>query len=427
MKQKDSTIEELNRNGLAASKAAKALAGLSSVERTEALHNISDGLESGQKSILAANKEDVEAGRRQGLSDALLDRLLLSPERLQGIASDVRNIAALPDPLGEMIEMRTLPNRLQVGRKRVPLGVIGAIYESRPNITVDIAALCIKSGNGCLLRGGKEAIKSNTVLSEVLRSSLSKANVPRDAVQLIKSTDRKLVDHMLSMKETIDLLIPRGGSDLIKFVADKAAMPVITGGIGVCHIYVDEIADLEKAVPIIQNAKVQRPTVCNAMDTLLIHQKVAPLYLPRIAEALSRDGVELRCDPRALAILEPSSSPTIIPAVPTDWGMEFLSLKAAVRVVDGVNEAVAHIETYGSGHTEAIVTEDYSTGMHFLNEVDAAVVMVNASTRFTDGAQFGLGAEVGISTQKFHARGPMGLRELTSYKWIVLGDGQTRT
>ncbi len=419
--------EELKAQGRAAKTAAKRLAYLSTEIKNKALLNIADALKSRREEILAANEEDLQAGRREGLSEALLDRLLLNPVRLEGMAQDIRNVAALPDPVGEVIDMRTLPNGLQVGRKRVPLGVIGSIYESRPNVTVDISVLCLKSGNACILRGGKEAIHSNTVLAQVVQEAAAQAGVPQDAVQFVRHTDRELVNLMLQMKDTIDLLIPRGGEGLIRFVAEKAAMPVVTGGIGVCHTYVDKRADLDKAAAIIYNAKVQRPTVCNALDTILIHSEVAPSYLPVIAKGLSKAGVELHCDRRSMSILKPVPGLTLLPAVKKDWGKEFLSLKAAVKVVDSLDEAIEHIESYGSGHTEAIITEDYTAANRFLNEVDAAVVMVNASTRFTDGSQFGLGAEVGISTQKFHARGPMGLRELTSYKWIVLGNGQVRT
>ncbi len=419
-------ITELQAKGLAAKEASLRLAHLSTEIKNRALLNIAKALKSQEEEILAANERDLGAGRKSGLSEALLDRLLLNPSRLEGMASDVRSVAALPDPVGEIFDMRTLPNGLQVGKKRVPLGVIGAIYESRPNVTVDIAVLCLKSGNACILRGGSEAIHSNIALAQLVQGAVAKAGVPKGAVQFVESTDRQMVNRMLEMKDTIDFLIPRGGSELIRFVAERATMPVVTGGIGVCHIYLDERADLQKAIPIIHNAKVQRPTVCNALDTILVHRKVAAEYLPPIAERLATDAVELRCDPEALDILKKRRSLKPVPASPDDWGREFLSLKTAIKVVGSLDEALEHIQRYGSGHTEAIVTEDYSAGMRFLNEVDAAVVMVNASTRFTDGAQFGLGAEVGISTQKFHARGPMGLQELTSYKWIVLGNGQIR-
>jgi len=357
----------------------------------------------------------------------MLDRLALSPDRLESIARDVLVVAALPDPVGEVFDMRTLPNGLQVGKKRVPLGVIGAIYESRPNVTVDISALCLKSGNAIILRGGREAIHSNTVLSRLVQDASARAGMPDGAVQFVESPDRGLVNHLLKMGDTIDLIVPRGGAGLIRFVSENAVMPVISGGVGVCHTYVDKSADLAKAVAIAFNAKVQRPTVCNALDTLLVHADIAGGYLPLVAGEWAKAGVEMHCDSRALAILKANPSLNVVPASGEDWGREFLSLVAAVRVVDSLDEALAHIERYGSGHSEAIVTEEYQSAMRFVNEVDAACVYVNASTRFTDGGQFGLGAEVGISTQKLHARGPMGLRELTTYKWIIFGSGQVRS
>ncbi len=356
----------------------------------------------------------------------MLDRLMLSPGRLEAISQDVKTVAALPDPVGEVIEMRTLPNGLQIGKKRVPLGVVGAIYESRPNVTIDISSLCLKSGNAIILRGGKEAINSNTALARIAQEACYQAGVPQGAIQFIDSTERTLVSHMLQMKGVIDLVIPRGGPGLIKLISENAAMPVITGGVGVCHTYVDKSADLNKAVAIAYNAKVQRPTVCNALDCLLVHSKVAQAYLPSVAREWAKAGVEMHCDERAISILKPVPELRLVPAVDEDWGKEYLSLKAAIKVVNSLDEALEHIEKYGSGHSEAIITEDYSAAMRFLNEVDAACVYANASTRFTDGSQFGLGAEIGISTQKFHARGPMALRELTSYKWIIFGTGQVR-
>jgi len=322
--------------------------------------------------------------------------------------------------------MRTLPNGLQVGRKRVPLGVIGTIYESRPNVTVDISVLCLKSGNAIILRGGKEAIHSNSALARVVQEACREAGVPDGVVQFIDNTDRNLVNHMLKMRDMIDLLVPRGGADLIRFVSETATMPVVAGGIGVCHTYVDRSADVTRAVAIAVNAKVQRPTVCNALDSLLVHAGVAKKFLPLVAVEWAKAGVEMRCDKRALALLENDTALKLVPATEADWGEEFLSLVAAIRVVDSLDEALEHIQRYGSGHSEAIVTEEYQSAMRFLNEVDAACVFANASTRFTDGGQFGLGAEVGISTQKMHARGPLGLKELTSYKWIIFGSGQIR-
>ena len=322
--------------------------------------------------------------------------------------------------------MRTLPNGLQLGKRRVPLGVIGAIYESRPNVTVDISALCLKSGNALILRGGKEAINSNLALARVVREAATRAGVPEGAVQLIENTDRELVGKMLQMRQYIDLMIPRGGAGLIKRVKENAAMAVVAGGIGVCHTYIDRSADIDSAVAIVFNAKVQRPTVCNALDSVLVHADIAQKYLPLMAEKLNEAGVEMHCDERAMAILKSNSALKLKAATGEDWGKEFLALVAAIKVVDSLDEALEHILSYGSGHSEAIVTAEYEAAMRFLNEVDAAAVYVNASTRFTDGSMFGLGAEVGISTQKFHARGPLGVRELTSYKWIIFGSGQIR-
>ena len=419
-------IDELAEKAKTAREAARKLARLSTAVKNAALLNVAEALERRQEDVIEANRKDLQAGRRDGLGEALLDRLLLNSERLESMASDARAVATLPDPVGESFDVRTLPNGLQVGRRRVPLGVIGSIYESRPNVTVDISALCLKSGNAVILRGGREAVHSNGALAKLVRDSIARAGVPEDAVQFIESTDRALVERMLKMREYIDLIIPRGGSELILRVAEEAAMPAITGGIGVCHVYVDRSADLQKAVDIVYNAKVQRPSVCNAMDTLLIHSAIAPSYLPEIAREYAKARVEMRCDRRALSILGPEDSLRLRPYSEGDWDTEYLSLTAAVRVVDSLEEALEHIEDHGSGHTEAIVSEDYSTAMRFLDEVDASAVMVNASTRFNDGAQLGLGAEVAISTNKLHARGPMGLRELTSYKWTVLGTGQIR-
>jgi glutamate-5-semialdehyde dehydrogenase len=427
------TTDELVAKGRAARAASRGLARLSSRVKDRALLNIADALETEQARVLEVNQQDYRAGQGDGLGEAMLDRLLLTPDRLRGIARDVRSVAALPDPVGETLDMTTMPNGLLVGKRRVPLGVVGSIYESRPNVTVDISVLCLKSGNACLLRGGKESLLSNTALVDLIRRSIVDAGMPAEAVQFVDNPDRALVDVMLGMKDYIDLLVPRGGAGLIRFVADHAAMPAVTGGIGVCHTYVDRSADAGKAADIIFNAKVQRPTVCNALDTVLVHSEIAPQCLPRVAGELAAAGVELRCDRRALSVLGPTplakggpQGGKVVPASEEDWGREFLSLTAAVRVVDSLDEALRHIETYGSGHSEAIVTEDYSAALRFLDEVDAAAVFVNASTRFTDGSQFGLGAEVGISTQKFHARGPMGLRELTSYKWVIMGNGQVR-
>ncbi len=422
-----SPVEELEAKGRAAKAASRRMAYLSAEVKDKALHNISNDLLAKQGEILDANQIDYKEAEASGMSAAMLDRLMLSESRLEAIAQDVLAVAALPDSVGEVFDMRTLPNGLQVGKKRVPLGVIGAIYESRPNVTIDISCLCLKSGNAIILRGGKEAIHSNSALAKLVQQAVTRAGVPDGAVQFIDNTDRALVDHLLRMNDIIDLIIPRGGAGLIKFVSESASMPVVSGGIGVCHTYVDRSADVAKAVAIAVNAKVQRPTVCNALDTLLVHAALAERYLPLVAAEWAKAGVEMHCDERALAILKPQPSLKLVPATDEDWGKEFLSLVAAVKVVDSLDEALEHIERFGSGHSEAIVTEEYQAAMRFLNEVDAACVYVNASTRFTDGGQFGLGAEVGISTQKLHARGPLGVRELTTYKWIIFGSGQVRS
>ncbi|MFH1032396.1 MAG: glutamate-5-semialdehyde dehydrogenase [Chloroflexota bacterium] len=422
----DKGIEELEGKGRQAKAASRRLAYLSTDIKNKALVNISNDLLTKKGDILRANEIDLKEAKAAGMDAAMLDRLLLDSKRLEGMARDVLAVAGLPDPVGESFERRTLPNGLRISRKRVPLGVIGVIYESRPNVTIDISVLCLKSGNAVILRGGKEAVHSNSALVKVVQEAANQAGVPEGAVQYIENTDRALINHMLGMNTIIDLLIPRGGAGLIKFAAENASMPVVTGGIGVCHTYVEATADIQKAVAIAYNAKVQRPTVCNALDCLLVHQGIAGEYLPAIATEWTKAGVEMHCDGRALSILRQYPDFKMCPATDEDWGKEFLALVAAVKVVDSLDEALAHIERYGSGHSEAIVTEDRTSAKRFLNEVDAACVYVNASTRFTDGGQFGLGAEVGISTQKLHARGPMGLKELTSYKWIIRGTGQVR-
>jgi glutamate-5-semialdehyde dehydrogenase len=419
-------IDDLKTKGRAAKLASRRLAYISTDIKNKALNCIADDILLRKDEILVANEKDYKAAKATGMGAALLDRLMLNESRLEGIAGDTRTVASLPDPVGEIFEMRTMPNGLQIGKKRVPIGVIGAIYESRPNVTVDIASLCLKSGNAVILRGGKETINSNTAIIKVLQTACKRAGVPVGCIQFIDNTDRALVDEMLKMNDIIDLIIPRGGAGLIRSVAEKATMAVLTGGIGVCHTYVDKSADIKKAVDIVYNAKVQRPTVCNALDTVLVHADIAAGYLPEMAAELNKAKVELHCDERAMAVLGANKSLKVVPATNEDWGKEFLSLTAAVKVVDSLDDALEHIGRYGSGHSEAIVTEDYNSAMRFLNETDAAAVYVNASTRYTDGAQFGLGAEVGISTQKLHARGPMGLKELTTYKWIIFGTGQVR-
>ena len=419
-------IEELRSKAAAAKAASRKLARLGSDVKDRALRNIARGLKEREEEILAANDQDCRQGKRDGLDDSFLDRLLLDPRRLAAIADDVRRVADLPDPVGESFDMHMLPNGLQIGKRRVPLGVIGTIYESRPNVTIDISALCVKSGNGVVLRGGKESLRSNKTLTKLVREALAAAGAPEDAVQLVESTNRELVLEMLHLREYIDLMVPRGNEQLIRMVAANATMPVVAGGVGVCHTYVDLSAKVDMAKAIIFNAKVQRPSTCNALDTVLVHKDIAQAALPEIGRELAKAGVELHCDARALEILKAAGIGNLKAAQQDDWGREFLALIAAVKVVESLDDALAHIDQYGSGHSEAILTEDYTAATRFMNEVDAAAVYVNASTRFTDGGQLGLGAEVGISTQKFHARGPMGLREMTSYKWTVFGTGQVR-
>ncbi|MDR9459457.1 MAG: glutamate-5-semialdehyde dehydrogenase [Dehalococcoidia bacterium] len=418
-----SAIEELEGKARAAKAASRKLAHLPTEVKNKALITIAKSLIKREGEILNANRFDCGDAKASGMDDAMLDRLVLDSSRLQSMADDVRTVASLPDPVGEAFDSKVLPNGLRIEKRRVPLGVIGVIFESRPNVTVDISSLCLKSGNAVILRGGKEALRSNSALAMVIKEAAQAGGVPGDAIQFIESPERELVSRMLKMSENIDLIIPRGGEHLVALVTENAAMPVLASGVGICHTYVDRTADLEKAVAIAFNAKVQRPTVCNALDCLLVHSEIAERYLPMISTEWAKAGVEMRCDERALKIL---SNFKAVPATDSDWGKEFLALIAAVKVVDSVDEAMEHIARYNSGHSEAIITEDYSTANRFLEEVDAACVYVNASTRFTDGGQFGLGAEVGISTQKFHARGPMGLKELTTYKWVIMGNGQVR-
>ena len=406
--------------------ASRELARAEPARINEALGLIADALVQRGRAIGEANTKDVDRARESGLGDHIVDRLLLDEGRLTGVADGVRAVAGLTSPVGQAIESRVLPNGMRLARRRVPLGVIGVIYESRPNVTADISALCLKSGNAVILRGGKESIETNKALAGVIRDCLKDSGLPKDAVQLIESTDRSVVDGMLQMRDYIDLLIPRGGAELVMRVAKEATMPAITGGIGVCHTYVDSAADLDMATSITRNAKVQRPSVCNALDTVLVHSAVARAFLPQMAASMAAEGVQLRCDSRSLSIIGENGSDLISRAEPEDFGQEFLALVASVKVVDSLDEALAHIATYGSGHSEAIVTGDYAAATRFTDEVDAAAVFVNVSTRLNDGGVFGLGAEVAISTNKMHARGPMGLTELTSYKWVGLGSGQIR-
>ena len=414
--------EQITRIAENARQAASAAANLSSAEKDEALVEMAVQLIHHADDLIEANEKDLEAARRKGLSKAMIDRLTLDEKAIRAMARGLEEVAALPDPVGKVTSMWRRPNGLLVGRMRIPLGVIGIIYESRPNVTVDAAALCLKAGNAVILRGGSEAIHSNRALSLILRGVLRVKGLPENAVQLIPMVDREAVQALLQLEEYIDLIIPRGGEDLIRAVVSQSRIPVIKHYKGVCHVFVDAGADFDMAVRICLNAKVQRPGVCNAMETLLVHEAVAGAFLPAAADALEKAGVELRGCERTRAVL-----PGIAEATEKDWHEEYLDLVLAVKVVDGIDEAIRHIERYGSLHTESIVTRDYDNAQRFLREVNSSTVLVNASTRFSDGFQLGLGAEIGISTTKLHAFGPMGLEELTTQKFIIYGSGQVRT
>jgi glutamate-5-semialdehyde dehydrogenase len=421
------TAQSLHDQALATSAAAHRLAAVPTEVKNAALAAIAEQIEANQEAILSANEQDLTAAKQAGLGFQFLERMTLNDARVQDMADAARTVAALEDPIGEIIEERDLSNGLNLQRVRVPLGVIGVVYESRPNVTIDIATLCLKSGNGVILRGGKECILTNTVLAGIVKDAIEGAGVPRDAVLFIESTDRGIVREMLEMDDVIDLMIPRGSAELVRFVGQNARMPAITGGVGVCHTYVDAAAKLDDALAIVVNAKVQRPTVCNALDTVLVHQSVARDFLPKLAGEFGVHGVELRADGRAMSVLDAlADGAKVTPAQSDDFGMEFLALIASVKIVDSIDDALDHIAEYGSAHSEAIVSEDAAAVERFLNEVDAGVVFANTSTRFNDGGVFGLGAEVAISTNKLHARGPMGLMEITSYKWKVRGQGQVR-
>ncbi|NDY43247.1 glutamate-5-semialdehyde dehydrogenase [Dissulfurirhabdus thermomarina] len=407
--------------GRRARAAARRVAGLSTAVKDEVLLRTAERLVEAKDRIRAANEKDLAAARGKGLSGAFVDRLTLSDRVIDSMVQGLREVAALPDPVGESPRLWRRPNGLTVGRVRIPLGVIGMIYESRPNVTIDAAALCLKAGNAVILRGGSDAIHSNLALAEILQEALAACGVPGDAVQVVPVTDRAAVLELLRLEDDLDLVIPRGGEGLIRFVVENSRIPVLKHYKGVCHVYVDRGADLEMARRICFNAKVQRPGVCNAMEGMLVHREAAEAFLPAMAADFREAGVEMRGCPRTCAIV-----PEAVAAVEEDWGREFLDLVLAVRVVDSMDEAMDYIARYGSNHTEAIVTRDYARAMRFLREVDASLVLVNASTRFNDGGQLGLGAEIGISTSKLHAYGPMGLEELTTTKFIAFGDGQVR-
>lgn len=414
--------QEVRSRALKAREASRVLSGLSAGRKNSALVYMAEALVKGTPAILEANEIDVRAGRDKGLSRALIDRVLLTPERIGDMAAGLKEVAQLSDPVGEMDSMWLRPNGIQVGRVRVPLGVVGIIYEARPNVTVDAAGLCLKTGNAVLLRGGSEAINSNRVITEIIAAAAAKAGVPEGSIQLLDNTDRAAVNLMIRMNDLIDVIIPRGGAGLIQTVLQNSTVPVIETGVGNCHVYVDNEGDLEMAEKIVINAKCQRPGVCNAMETLLVHSEVAERFLPRMLDRLKEMGVEVRGDQRTMELAR-----WVMPATEEDWATEYLDLILAVKVVDSMDEAMEHIYRYGTKHSEAIITGNYNKARRFTGEVDAAAVYVNASTRFTDGHQFGFGAEIGISTQKLHARGPMGLKELTTYKYVIFGDGQVRS
>ncbi|MCK4749755.1 MAG: glutamate-5-semialdehyde dehydrogenase [Bacteroidales bacterium] len=414
-------MEELIEIGKRAKKAAGQLANLNTEQKNRVLLLVADLLEKHSAGILEANAMDLEQGREMGLKGAIVDRLTLSGERISGIAEGLREIVQLEDPIGEIEEMKKRPNGLLIGKKRVPLGVVGVIYESRPNVTADVAGLCIKTGNVCVLRGGKEAFQSNNAIVRIFHEAIENCGLDPNMVQLVQNTSRESAVAMMKLNEYLDILIPRGGAGLIQTVVQNSTVPVIETGVGNCHVYVDEAADLEKAVSIVHNAKTHRPGVCNAAESLLVHEKVAALVLPEIGKALTGSGVEIRGDKMTCKLI-----PEAKPATEEDWATEYLDLVISSKVVGSVEEAVDHINRYGSMHSESIVTENYSHAQYFLDRVDAAAVYVNASTRFTDGFEFGYGAEIGISTQKLHARGPMGLKELTTNKYVIYGSGQIR-
>ena len=420
--QQEQYIQQL---GINAKQASYALANLTASQKAELLKAIADALTLNTLAILAANAKDVAAAKADGLTYAMIDRLLLDEARLASIIGDISDVIRLADPVGEEFGSQLLDNGLRLTRRRVPLGVIGVIYEARPNVTVDIAVLALKTGNAVILRGGKETLQSNKLISDVIRSAVVAQGLPIDAVQFIDSPDRALVTGLLKLDQYVDMIVPRGGQALQRLCAEQATIPVILGGIGICHLYVDKNADLERALAVIANAKVQRPTVCNALDTLLVDERVASTFVPQIAEYLHRLGVRFSVCEQTYTLLDGLGFDLSL-AKPEDFGIEWLSLTIGIKVVSDIDAAVGHIRHYSSGHSEAILTDDIHAAAHFMNEVNSAAVYVNASTRFTDGGQFGLGAEVAVSTQKLHARGPMGLEALTTYKWLAWGDYTSR-
>lgn len=423
----DMQANPLEGMGRAAKEAARALAALSGKEKNALLLSLADTLEERAGAILAANAKDLEAAQAGGMAESLMDRLALDPKRLADIARDVRAVCSLHDPVGEVIDGSTLDDGLFLMRRRVPLGVVAAIYEARPNVTVDVTALCLKTGNAVILRGGKETVHSNAALVEAIQACLKAQGLPEAAVQAVTSPDRSLVTALLRLDAYVDMLIPRGGAGLHRLCREESRIPVITGGIGVCHIYVDESADQAKSLSVIENAKIQRPSACNAVETVLVHKAIAPVFLPLLARRLDSFDAVLHAEGEAFAILAAESTGTVAPVRPGDYDKEWLSRDMNVKVVDSLEEALDHIREHGTGHSEAILSENMALAERFVSDVDASAVYINASTRFTDGGQFGLGAEVAISTQKLHARGPMALEALTTYKWIARGDYTVRS
>jgi glutamate-5-semialdehyde dehydrogenase len=401
--------------------ASAELAKVSAEVRNKALYNMADALERNCSTILEANTKDVESARTKGVKEALVDRLIVDKKRVNSMASNLREVAKLPDAVGEIVKTWTRPNGLIIGLLRVPLGVIGIIYESRPDVTSEASGLCIKSGNAIILRGGSDAINSNMAIGNSLRTALEETGLNKDVIQVVPVTDRAHAEKLMTMREYVDVLIPRGGANLIKTVVQKSTVPVIETGTGNCHIYVEEDADLSRAIDIVINAKCQRPGTCNAAEKLIVHKNVAKQFLPKVISALNLNGVEVRVDQKTMDLI-----PNLKPAVEEDWGTEYLDLIIAIKLVESIDEAIAHINKYGTKHSESILTKDFNKALKFINEVDAAAVYWNASTRFTDGNQFGLGAEIGISTQKLHARGPMSAQQLTTTKFFILGRGHIR-